>query len=325
MGFLIMLIFQITKALARRWYLPCAMVPALLLSGCMSGGSAFQPTIQFTERLTAFNGTTWGMRASPREDGAEYTINTAEDAVSQQDFESSIPGHTGQTWLMIKRETDKTQLAYAIVGWDEDDPSDYLSGGWWMLYPGHPEQFDLFESESGIFFIDGPELDINHPPDMPITGTASYAGRTSGIYQYVDANGEHSLTEFVSQAQFTADFAHGTLTGCVGCNSEIMVQNFHYEALMQNVDASRADPTGYRLRFRPSPYNPDGTFVAQDISVEHVVREVTSSQGYYGGQFSNIPNDQGNPRLVTGIYRADFKESGGARGRFFGLWNTFGE
>ena len=211
MGFLIMLIFKITKALARKRYLPCAMVPALLLSGCMSGGSAFQPRIEFTEQLTAFNGTTWGMRAPPREDGTEYIINTAEDAVSQQDFESSIPEHTGQTWLMIKRETDKTQLAYAIVGWDEDDPSDYLSGGWWMLYPGHPEQFDLFESESSIFFIDGPELDINHPPDMPITGTASYAGRTSGIYQYVDDSGERSLAEFVSQAQFTADFAHGTL------------------------------------------------------------------------------------------------------------------
>lgn len=320
-----MLFFQITKEPVRRHYLPCAIVLALLLSGCMSGGSAFQPTIQFTERLTAFDGTTWGMRVPPREDGAEYTINTAEDGVSQQDLGSSIPGHTGRAWLMIKRETDKTQLAYAIAGWDADNPSDYLTGGWWMLYPGHPGQFDLFESEDGIFFVDGPELDINHPPDMPAAGTATYAGRTSGIYQYVDDNKEYSLTEFVSQARFTADFTQGTLRGCVGCDSEIAVQDFHYTALTQNVDALRADPTGYRLRFGPSPYNPDGTFSANDVSVEHVVREVTTTKGFYGGQFSNIPDDQGNPRLVTGIYRTDFTESGGARGRFFGLWNTFGE
>ena len=121
-----------------KYLVTCATL-AVLLSACMSGGSSRLPEIprvKFLEgQLTAFNGTTWGLRTPPRDDGTVYTINTANDAIARHDFASSIPGNTGQTWLMTKREDDKTQLAYAIVSWDEDDPADYLTGGWWYLYP----------------------------------------------------------------------------------------------------------------------------------------------------------------------------------------------
>ena len=90
------------------------------------------------------------------------------------------------------------------------------------------------------------------------------------------------------------------------------------------MDAPQADPAGYRLHFGPLPYHPDGTFNGYEVSVEHMVRDITEVDGFFGGQFSNIPNDLGNPRLVTGIYRADFRESEGGGGRFYGLWNAFG-
>ena len=317
------------RHLSTRKYLVTCVALAMLLSACMSGGSSRVPEIprvEFSEdQFAAFDGTVLGLRTPPREDGTIYTINTATDAVAQQDFTSNIPGNTGQAWLMMKREPDKTQLAYAIVSWDEDDPADYLSGGWWYLYPGHPDQFNLFGEEDGFHFIDGPELAFSNPPDMPAQGTATYRGMAGGLYQYVAGGGGYSLTEFTGQARFTADFANNTIEGCVGCDGEIETQHLHYSFFTENIDVARADPAGYRLHFGPLPYNhADGTFNGYVVSVDHAIRDVTNSDGFFGGQFSNIPNDQGNPRLVTGIYRADFRESDGGRGRFFGLWNAFG-
>lgn len=76
----------------------------VLLAGCMSGGRAppLPQHIEFTEQLTAFNGTTWGLRVPSREDGIEYTINTAKDGVAQREFESLRAPHISMTYVRLE-------------------------------------------------------------------------------------------------------------------------------------------------------------------------------------------------------------------------------
>ena len=206
-----------------------------------------------------------------------------------------------------------------------------MTGGWWLLFPGHPDQLNPFEAEVSTVFIDGPEIDLDNPPDLPVQGTATYTGLSGGLYQYIygsnspDLAREYSLAEFEGPATHTADFSNHTIQGCVGCTGEIRVQQVHLDAPISNVDELRAIPTGYELHFGASPFNPDGTFEDGTLSVRHPVRNVTESWGFFGGQFSNRPDSNGNPRLVTGIYRSDFREADGGRGRFTGIYNVFGE
>ena len=302
----------------------------LMLTACGGGGGSRPPDIKFVDRLSAFDGEVLSVRMTDRDEN-EYTMNTADDSIAQHEYISVIPGHTGQTWLMIKPEPQHTQMAYTVVSWDNDNPTDYLAGGWWLLFPGRPDRLDPWEAEVNRAFVDGPEIDINSPPDLPVQGTATYTGLSGGLYQYIygsnspDLAGEYSLVEFEGPATFTADFSNQTLQGCIGCTGEIMVQQAHLSEPISNIDALQANPAGYELHFGPGPYNPDGTFEHGILSVRHSTREVTSSSGVFGGQFSNRPNSDGNPRLVTGIYQSDFREADGGRGRFTGLFNAVGE
>ena len=49
-------------------------------------------------------------------------------------------------------------------------------------------------------------------------------------------------------------------------------------------------------------------------------RTVTDTSGSWGGQFSNIQDAAGNPRLVAGTTGADWTESDGSRGAFVGAY-----
>ena len=69
---------------------------------------------------------------------------------------------------------DSTSLVYAVVSWDNDDPTDYLAAGWWVHVPLAARGPQNIER---AIFIDGPEIDsMTHPPDMPVSGQAHYVG-----------------------------------------------------------------------------------------------------------------------------------------------------
>ena len=71
--------------------------------------------------------------------------------------------------------------------------------------------------------------------------------------------------------------------------------------------------------------NSDGTFEHDDVTVRHPERTVTQSEGSWGGSLSNIPDQDGNPRLAAGFSDAAFEESDGSLGSFFGAFVALSE
>ena len=138
------------------------------------------------------------------------------------------PDHSSREWLLAENHYDGEILLYGVVSWNVADPTDYLAAGWWLTYP--PDvPFWEFESATRGVFLDGPELDPARPPDLPLTGTASYAGSMGGLYTYSygrawdELAGSTEITEFIGPVSLTADFDRNRLTGCLGCLEPIEI------------------------------------------------------------------------------------------------------
>ena len=77
------------------------------------------------------------------------------------------------------------------------------------------------QAERGVF-IDGPELALSHPPEMPVSGEATYAGGAGGLCEYLygsgwgELKGESQYVEFSAPIELRADFSEGTIAGCIG-------------------------------------------------------------------------------------------------------------
>ena len=93
------------------------------------------------------------------------------------------PDHSSREWILANNHYGGRVFLYALVSWNDADPTDYLAAGWWLTYP--PDvPFSAFEAATRGVFLDGPELDPANPPDLPLTGTASYSGGMGGLYTY---------------------------------------------------------------------------------------------------------------------------------------------
>ena len=87
-----------------------------------------------------------------------------------------LPGRTGRTRDLLDVTDSSATFSRVAVDWDNNDPSDYLAGGYWLHIETQPAAIEVGA------FIDGPELDKNNPPTLPISGTASYRGSSGGLY-----------------------------------------------------------------------------------------------------------------------------------------------
>ena len=266
------------------------------------------------------------------EDGSEVSVNTTDDAVETRPGVTPIPGHQAQNWTFIKDVEDGTSMAYALVSWDTDDPADYLMAGWWAQFPGQHYPDLSFRESIQYAIVDGPELDPSTPPQLPLEGQATYIGPAGGLYAYVTGSdwgeheGSHVIDEYEGAITITADFADSTLSGCIGCAGDLITRRAHFGVFLgdevRDVQAVAAD---YELHFGVTPFNPDGTFEHTEVEVRHPERTVTHSEGHWGGSLSNIPDQAGNPRLVAGFSGADFEESDGSAGTFFGTFVALSE
>ncbi len=301
-----------------------------VLSAC--GGSPYREPPPPPEQINFYRDTTFfsGGKVEIVEErgGRTYKINSEEHTVQSTPIPARIPGHVAQSWLMVRPEAEGTQMAYVIISWDNNDPTDYLAGGWWSVFPQDEEEVDLFTADRLVYFIDGPEIDPTNPPVLPVTGTATYAGISSGLFQYVEAVGyaqHYMFAEFLAPVQLTADFDAGVVQGCVGCTGEITAGEVHIASLLQSQTAAatpRADPSGYELHFGPVGWREDGTIYQEAMTVMHESRTVAGSEGVFGAYFSNRPVQTGEPRLTAGLYEANFEEEDGSFGRFNGSFEA---
>ena len=266
------------------------------------------------------------------DDGREVSVDTADDAVDSRSAATPIPGHQARDWTFIKEVEEGTSIAYALVSWDGDDPADYLMAGWWAEFPDQQIPNLSFRDSIQYAIVDGPEIDPSTPSLLPLQGRAGYVGQAGGLYAYIAGTdrgedaGAYVIDEYEGVIVMTADFARNTVRGCIGCAGDLVTRRAHFGIFLgDEVRDVQSIATEYELHLGEAPFNPDGTFDHAEVTVKHPERTIIHSQGSWGGTLSNIPDQEGNPRLVAGFSDADFEESDGGVGSFFGSFVALSE
>lgn len=121
---------------------------------------------------------------------------------------------------MLQARDDGTSIVYGLVSWDPENPVDYLMAEWWAELPGQqPPELD-FEEATRFSIVDGPELNPENPPDLPVSGQATYLGQSGRIYSYTAAGEAMAVDdEYAGTVNLTVDFGAGTVSGCVGASA----------------------------------------------------------------------------------------------------------
>ena len=314
----------------------------LVLSGCGGGGNdeagplppveipTLTPESQPFRTATSFVEGVFSVDVQ-LPDGGTRTLNTIRDfdATWARFLPRPLqPNHSSREWLLANNHYDGLVFLYAVVDWNNADPTDYLAAGWWLIYP--PDvPFDEIEAAARGIFLDGPELDPGYPPDLPVAGTATYIGAMGGLYTYNygrawgDLAGSDEVAEFTGSLSLTADFGQSRLAGCLGCLKPIETapgRHLH-PAVPWWVDDPVALPADYEVRFE-APIGARGAFEDTAITVAHPDRTIVNSAGTWQGQFSNVPDEDGNPRRVAGSADVLFAENDGSHGRFTGIFDA---
>ena len=159
-------------------------------------------------RTTEFDGNVLTVDLSS--DDRTLKLNTLRDAIATEEFRPPLPNQSGRSWVLRNTAYDSTSLVYAVVSWDNDDPTDYLAAGWWVHVPvAAPGPRNI---ERAIF-IDGPEIDsTTNPPDMPVSGQAYYVGGAGGVVQYEFGSSWGGLAGQYALGEYTATMTPPTST-----------------------------------------------------------------------------------------------------------------
>ena len=271
----------------------------------------------------------------PLDDGIEPSVNTTDDVIEEGPGATPIPGHKAKAWT-FREVTEDTSIVHVLVSWDPDDPADYIAFGWWALFPDQKPPDLSFEESVQYAHIDGPEIDHGIVPQLPVDGTATYAGPAGGLYAYTagsdwgDNEGGEVLDEWQGTVTLAADFADGTLKGCIGCVGELVTRRAHFSVFLGDelldLDGLARD---YELHLATALIRDDGMFERDRVTVRHPERAVTQSDGLWGGALSSRQDLDGNPRLAAGFSIVSFEENDGSKGSivgsFLGLSETFKE
>ena len=273
----------------------------------------------------SFDGAALDLSVS-RADGSALNVNTDDDAyLGPFSLPSPIGGHTARDWGIAQVRDDGMTVARALVSWNTGDTADYLAGGYWMHFAGDADTLDFDGFEVGAF-VDGPELSLTSPPNMPAAGTAYYSGPTVGIYAASHGTdtgvtpGSTEIGEFASTLWLNVDFAAQSIYGCVGCDDPLAISGVFVDAATGETEEFSDDDSGYELSLLLTTFDSNGTFSGQDLLLQHGDLEITRTEGAWGGQFSNVAGSGGAPRLVAGTYGADATTAGGSQGVFLGAF-----
>ncbi|MCY4393773.1 MAG: hypothetical protein OXC10_01370 [Rhodospirillaceae bacterium] len=303
-------------------FLICIAV-AVALAACGGRGDAASGI----ERQTSFDGEVLRIAVN-RKDGGKEKFNSLRDEWYSFPWAPFIPNHAGRRWALVKTLTEGISLAYVLVSWDNDDPSDYLAAGYWLHFPGATRLRNLPLSQADVSaFVDGPEIDPSNPPQLPVSGRATYIGNAGGVYSYrygrnwADVDASVSTEEFVGTITLMANFGDNTISGCIGCVGDIEITREHlYSILGWRAQLPKASPKDYELHFGRTKIGADGAFASTDVAVTHPERSVTGSDGQWSGRLSNRSATDGNPRLAAGSTDVRFGEADGSSGSFSALF-----
>lgn len=272
---------------------------------------------------TSFDGTDLTIMVS-REDGSALTLDTGTDhSDASEPAESPIAGHSAWSWSLVNIDEDGISAAIALITANDADSADYLTAGYWVHLAGDLTELTFTGAEIGAF-VDGPELSLSSPPTLPMQGSASYYGPAGGAYALVHGMGEAGIPgateigEFASTVELTADFAVNTIGGCVGCRDGVALFGVLYDPETGEETDVFSQDSGYSLHLDATSFGANGTFGGEEMRLRHAVIDIISTTGAWGGQFSNIADSAGDPRLVAGTFGAEAVSAGGSQGAFLG-------
>ena len=87
-----------------------------------------------------------------------------------------------------------------------------------------------------------------------LKGQATYIGSSGGLYRYTagDDEGARVIDEYEGTITLTADFANGTLSGCVGCVGcvgDLVTRRAHFGVFLgDELRDVRSVAAGYELQ-----------------------------------------------------------------------------
>ena len=286
-------------------------------------GSVVMATAPSVRNLTtAFDGKR-GTATLSRQGASTIQMDT-DDAYADFGREPSVidlPGRSSQTRYTFRHEGSRATLGLFAVDWSNDDPGDYLAGGYWLHIRTDPQEFQLGA------FVGGPELGLDQTPQLPVSGTAYYRGSSTGLYatRYGTdgegiAPGSEEIGEFLGDATLSANFDAGTIRGCIGCNEGILLSGAYYDKDTGDVSTFSVE-SDYRVDLGSTPIGrSNGTFRDGGVSLSNPDVQITRSEGTWAGQFSNKVDADGDPRVVAGTFTGEATTRGGSKAVFVGAF-----
>lgn len=259
-----------------------------------------------------------------RQDGSSFSVNTAENRIATQTTTSSRSGLDIVESVLVKQTgtgaATRSTLAYTAHAKTGDGATDWLAGGYWLHLSGDIAG-TVSRAEAGAF-VDGPQLRTN--PTLPNTGTASYSGETVGLYaarygtDFADvAEGSHEIGRYAGDIALTADFGSDTISGEI---NNIVVSGAFIDGATSRVRGFNDVVTRYTGTLGAASIQTNGRFQSNQITLAHPDLSIAETRGSWGGKFSSVADQDGNPQLVAGTHGGTATTAGGTRATFVGAF-----
>ena len=274
---------------------------------------------------TSFNGDRFTVNVT-RQNGSAFNLDTDRDEVfdvtTYTPAVNPITDRPAVEGYVVGESGGRYTAGAAFIEWNNTDFTDYFAAGYWLHVDTNTDDVEIGA------FIDGTDYDM--AASIPSLGTATYTGRTGGVYlaqggSDAEVMGAIEEAEYTSDLSLTANFQ--TMT--IGGQADNVVL-FNVNLLLPNgteLFYPEADPTTYRVNYGNAPITSTGQFAGNDITVTSQDYDLDTTTGTWGGQFSSVNDANGNPRAVAGTNAVYFNTTGGSEavftGPFYGATEQF--
>ena len=225
--------------------------------------------------------------------------------------------HELKDYLKIAVYSDYGTVSGLTIGthYNVNDPTDYIAYGYWIDVGINANGLSALEIGA---FADGSEFGINSEVTSKI-GKATYYG--DAVLGFMGEDYSDFISGgYIGTLQLTADFSdatgNGIISGNIGKDYGYMDTTFVDKISAAQITTS-LQPEFY-LRLNETDIS-NGRFIGNNVDVIENGR-IFNSEGEYGGQFSDIPDFNGQPDAVIGVITTSWEDS---NGYVNGVWGSF--
>ena len=141
-------------------------------------------------------------------------------------------------------------------------------------------------------------------------------------FQPGSPSGAQKWGHFPVSTKLTADFGNMTISGCVGCDGDILLSGAAQDGVTGRTVGFYSVPSDFEVRLGAAPISNDGSFTQNNVTATSQATPVRNSSGSWGGRFSSIQDAEGDPRLVAGTFGGEFSTHGGSDAVFLGAFGA---